>query len=136
MPNSKELSGSLYDTVTTHGDTLIEHDMVLKQHADEISLLKKSDEDIMRELKGMKMDLTGIENTILKSAQETRDIMNTQNTQQWELIKVLNAGNQEERVRKHEITKTKVEKYSELIIKVAGAGGILIVLAELIFGGK
>lgn len=127
MPETKELNGSVFETLHTHSETL-------KVHATEISMLKKSDEDLMRELKGMKSDFTNLENTIWKTAQSTQDLMKSQTAQQWKLIDALNSGNQEDKKRKHELSKTKLEKYSEIIIKVASAGGILYLFAELLFG--
>lgn len=127
MAAPTELSGSVYETLNTHSETL-------KEHATEISLLKQSDEDFMRELKGMKNDFTKLENTIWQTSQSTQDLMKSQNAQQWKLIEALNSGNQDDRKLKHELNKTKLEKYSEIIIRVASAGGILYLFAELLFG--
>lgn len=134
MAAPTELNGSVYEKLSVHDEKLSIHNETLKDHATEISLLKKSDEDLMRELKGMKSDFTNLENTIWKTAQSTQDHFSAQNAQQWKLIEALNNGNQDDRKRKHELNKTKLEKYSEIIIKVASAGGILYLFAELLFG--
>lgn len=128
MPETKELNGSVFETLHTHSETL-------KVHATEISMLKKSDEDLMRELKGMKSDFTNLENTIWKTAQSTQDHFSVQNAQQWKFIETLNSANQEEKARKHEITKTKLDKFWEfagkLIVILLGSGGFFYVLLEM-----
>ena len=124
----------MFDTVNAHTETLEEHD-------ERILLLEKSDKEkldsigtLTQKFTDISNDFTRVENTILKSAQTTQDLMSTQNTQQWDLIKVLNAGNQEERVRKHELTKTKLEKFWEyagkITLALVGSGGFLYVLLE------
>ena len=135
MPDKKELNGSMFETVNAHTETLEEHD-------ERILLLEKSDKEkldsigtLTQKFADISTNFTRVENTILKSAQTTQDLMSTQNTQQWELIKVLNAGNQEERVRKHEITKTKLEKFWEYAGKATAlllsSGSILYVILEM-----
>lgn len=134
MPNSKDLSGSLYDTVTEHG-------AMLDDHGTRIVKLEKADREqaqsidlLTQQFAEISTNFTRMENTILKSAQSTQEVMSTQNAQQWELIKALNAGNQEDRVRKHEITKTKMELFWEYAGKVTlalvGSGGFFYVLLE------
>ena len=124
----------MFETVNAHTETLEEHD-------ERILLLEKSDKEkldsigtLTQKFTDISNDFTRVENTILKSAQTTQDLMSTQNTQQWDLIKVLNAGNQEERVRKHELTKTKLEKFWEyagkITLALVGSGGFLYVLLE------
>lgn len=133
MPETKEAT-SMFETVKLHGETLDDHGNRItkleeadKEKADSIALLT-------REFADISTNFTRMENTILKSAQTTQEVMSTQNTQQWELIKALNAGNQEERVRKHELTKTKLEKFWEYAGKITalllGSGSILYILLE------
>lgn len=133
MPETKEAT-SMFETVKLHGDTL-------DDHGNRITNLEKADKEkaesialLTREFADISTNFTRMENTILKSAQTTQEVMSTQNTQQWELIKALNAGNQEERVRKHELTKTKLEKFWEYAGKITalllGSGSILYILLE------
>lgn len=134
MPNSKDLNGSLFDTVTTHTE-------MLDDHGHRITVLEKADKEknasidlLTQQFAEISTNFTRMENTILKSAQTTQEVMSTQNTQQWELIKALNAGNQDDRARKHEITKTKMELFWEYAGKVTlalvGSGGFFYVLLE------
>ena len=136
MPDKKELNGSIFDTVNAHTETL-------EEHYERILLLKKSDKEkldsigtLTQKFTDISNDFTRVENTILKSAQTTQDLMNTQNTQQWDLIKGLNAGNQEERVRKRGLTKTKLEKFWEYTGKftalILGSGSVLYMLLEAV----
>lgn len=135
MPGAKEVP-SMFDIVKQQGETLDEHGNRIaaleeadKEKGNAIEILTSKFDDISN-------GLTKMENTILKSAQTTQEVMSSQNTQQWELIKILNKGNQEELVRKHELKKTKMEKFWELAGKITmalvGSGGLIIVVLEFL----
>jgi hypothetical protein len=116
-------------------------DVKLDEHGNRITALEKADVEKSETIKlleiqfaSIKTDFTNLENTIWKTAQSTQDHFSAQNAQQHELIKTMNEGKENERERRHDLSKTKLEKYSEVIMKVAGAGGILFLLLELIFG--
>ena len=83
----------------------------------------------------IKTDFTNLENTIWKTSQSTQDMMVSQNSQQWKLIETLHNGNQEDKVRRHDLAKTKMEKFWEFsgkaIALLLGSGSILYVLIEI-----
>ena len=117
-------------------------DELLDEHGNRISALEKSDTEKLENIRvletqfvSIKSDFTNLENTIWKTAQSTQDLMTNQNTQQWKLIDALNSGNQEDKIRKHELTKTKLEKFWEfagkLIVILLGSGGFFYVLLEM-----
>lgn len=124
----------MFDTVTQHAETLGEHkdqldahQQLLKQQAEEISILKSSDAEIMQELKSIKTDFTNLENTIWKTAQSTQDVMKQTTDNLWIML-----GKKEE--NKHEIQKTKLKSFWEFMGKLTMAGGLLAVTLELLFG--
>lgn len=75
-----------------------------------------------------------LKNTILLANQDMRTFFVSTMDKQWDLIKSRDILSENEKVRRYELGKSKVEKISEIIIKVCGAGGILIVIAQLLFG--
>lgn len=134
MPDKKEVNGSMFDTVAELIVTKEEHDLRISNLEQSDKSQADSIEFLTREFADISTNFTRMENTILHSAQSTQEIMRTQNTQQWELIKTLNAGNQEDKVRKHEITKTKLDRFWEFAGKLFMGGGAAIVALELLFG--
>lgn len=144
MPGTKEPASmnAIYTLVGEH-DELIKQDilpmLVELKKSDEA--LQKADEDILREVQGIKTNFVTLENTIWKTAQSTQDHASAQsaqhsaqNAQQWKLIEDLIKGKQEDMRNKHEIRKTKLEKFWEWLGKVTVGGGIFIVALELLFG--
>ena len=134
MPSTKEVP-SMFETVKQQGETLDEHGNRIaqleasdKEKADSIELLT-------REFADISTNFTRMENTILKSAQTTQEVMSAQNTQQWDLIKILNEGKQAELVRDHDLKKTKMEKFWEYAGKATAlllsSGSILYVIVEM-----
>ena len=116
-------------------------DELLDEHGNRISALEKSDTEKLENIRvletqfvSIKSDFTNLENTIWKTAQSTQDLMTNQNTQQWKLIDALNNGNQEEKIRKHELSKTRMEKFWEfagkIVVILLGSGGFFYVLLE------
>lgn len=75
-----------------------------------------------------------LKNTILLANQDMRTFFVSTMDKQWDLIKSRDLLSENEKVRRYEMGKSKLEKYSEMVIKLGGAGGILIVIAQLLFG--
>ncbi len=130
MPEKKEPT-SMYKIIET-----------LDEHGNRISALETLDDEKTEMIKmletqfvSIKTDFTNLENTIWKTAQSTQDHFSAQNAQQWKLIETLNSGNQKEKERKHELTKTKLDKFWEfagkLIVILLGSGGFFYVLLEM-----
>lgn len=126
----------MFDTVKLHGDTLDEHGNRIKRLEDSDKEKTDAIDLLTKEFSDISTNFTRMENTILKSAQTTQEVMSAQNTQQWDLIKILNEGKQAELVRNHELKKTKMEKFWELAGKITmallGSGGLIIVALEFL----
>lgn len=131
----------MYKTVEEHGTRLDEHGNTLENYGQRIVVLEKSDaektevlEYVQQKMDGIKTDFTNLENTIWKTTQSTQDMMVSQNTQQWKLIESLNENKEKERERKHELKKTKLERFWEWLGKATVGSGVFIVALELLFG--
>lgn len=135
MPGTKEVP-SMFEIVKQQGETLDEHGNRIKRLEDS----DKEKADAIEVLSGkyaeISSNFTRMENTILKSAQSTQDLMSTQSAQQWKLIEALSIGQEEDKKRKHELKKNKMEKFWELAGKVTmavlGSGGLIIVWLEFL----
>ena len=138
MPHTKE-GGSVFKTLEEHDSRI----STVEKYGDRITTLEEAkleqervNEHMENQIKEIKANFTGLENTIWKTAQATQDMMSTQNAQQWDLIKTLNGNNEKDRERKHEYKKSKMEKMWENLGKwglaLLGSGSIIIAMLELL----
>lgn len=118
-----------------------EHDEALKELKEQdASLLRGQDalfkwkEEMEKWRKDSDANYQDLKTTILLTNKETQTFFQSSMDKHWDLIKTAMGMLEGDKSRKHDLAKSKLEKYSEIIIKVAGAGGILIVLAQLLFG--
>lgn len=135
MPDTKE-GGSMYETVKKVIETVDSHGERITRLEDDGEQRDDSIASLQKHVAEIRTNFTSLENTIWKTAQSTQDMMSSQNAQQWELIKALNANNEEDRKRKHEYKKSRMEKFWEFAGKfglaIFGSGGFLILLLELL----
>jgi hypothetical protein len=110
---------------------LEEGQSVLKKESDDLFLWKKETE---RRLQQGEHNYQDLKNTILVANDRMQTFFSSTMDKQWDLIKSRDALSENENIRKHDFSKSKLEKWSEIVIKVCGAGGILIVIAQLLFG--
>lgn len=113
MPSGKTEEWSMFDTVKDHGERI----GVLEQRLEKVE-----------------NNYINLENTIWKTSQSTQDVFRDTIKNQFELIKLQSGAKNEENAREHELKKTKIEKYSEIVLKVAGAGSVLAIALQLLFG--
>ena len=111
-----EGSGSMFDTV--------------KQHGEDIELLKQADKLHEERLRSIENNYTNLENTILKENRDTRSFFQDMMNKQWELISSKGKYDDAQNQRDYDLRKTKIERYSEMLLKFAGAGGILYILIQ------
>ncbi|MEQ6856056.1 hypothetical protein AAHH17_16370 [Lysinibacillus capsici] len=104
----------------------------LEEHEHRIRILEESDADKERRLRNIESSFTHLETTILQENRDTRQFFQSTMDKQWDLIKSMGALNDKERDRQHEIRKTKLERHTELFLKVGGAGGILYLIIQAI----
>jgi len=129
------LSGdSMFETVKDQGDRIVvleEEQSVLKKEFDNS---KSWQQEIERRIQQGELNYQDLKNTILLSNERMQTFFSSTMDKQWDLIKSRDALSENDKVRKYEFSKSKLEKWSEVVIKVAGAGGILVIIAQLIFG--
>lgn len=110
--------GSMFDTVKLHGE--------------EIEQLKLADTRHDERLRAIEHNYTNLENTILKGNRDTQSFFQDLLGKQWELISAKGKYDDAQSQRDYDLRKTKIERYSEMILKFAGAGGILYLVIQSI----
>jgi len=102
----------------------------LKQHDDRLITLEISDKSKTERLQAVEANYTNLENTILKENRDTRAFFQETMNKQWDLISGKNEYDDAESQRNHDLDKTKIERYSEIVLKIVGAGGVLILVTQ------
>lgn len=122
-------------------EKVTEHEEMLKELKEQDAYLLKGHDALFEWKKDMEKwrqdsdaNYHDLKSTILLENKETRTFFQSIMDKQWDLIKSRDTSFENEKVRRHDFQKSKLEKYSEIIIKVAGAGGILVLIAQLLFG--
>ena len=130
--------------MTLTEERLAEHDKQLNQHGESIlqlinwdkdkherlTAMEKKDEENEKRLKDVEQNYVKLENTILTENKETRKFFQSNMDKLWDLTKSRDEQKHEGRKMKHELAKTKLEKWSDVIFKVASSGGILYLIAQ------
>lgn len=108
-------------------------EMVLDDHENRLVKLEKS--DLEKELRIQKIEdnYLRLENTIMAESRETRDILREGMNKQWELIKSRDDKFAAEAERQHILKKTRIERNSEILLRLLTAGGIIYLLMESLF---
>ncbi|NYV68116.1 hypothetical protein HYI36_22830 [Bacillus sp. Gen3] len=105
----------------------------IKDHEYRIRILEESDADKEMRLRNIEKSYAHLETTILQENRDTRHFFQSTMDKQWDLIKSMGALNEKEKERQHEIKKTKLERHTELFLKLGGAGGILYLIIQSLF---
>ena len=128
------MADAMSEKVENHDSRIVvleEGQSVLRKETDEFTLWKQETD---RRLQQGENNYKDLKNTILVANERMQTFFSSTMDKQWDLIKSRDALSENEKVRIHEFSKSKLEKWSEVIIKVGGAGGILVLIAQLIFG--
>lgn len=135
--------GSMYKTVEEHKERLDTHELTLKVYGQDIDALKKADSEFLKELTDLKKDYVNLENTILKSSQETQSFMKDTMKNQWELINQRDQIKEAEQKRQHELLVGKQgiiasnwSKVWEFTGKLFTVGGVGYLIFEAFFAPK
>ena len=125
-------------------DRLNSQDERIQQHSDRITELEKFDRDskvrlmaieegdLRREvrMKEVEQNYVKLENTILSENRETRTFFQSNMDRLWELTKSRDTNAHDNRRMRYELTKTKIERLSDVFFKLAGTGGILYLIVQ------
>ncbi len=118
-----------------HDERLTEHDKRLNQHGERIKQLEKYDEDKHQRLKKVEANYDELKETIVGENKEMRQFFQSNMDKQWDLIKSRDEQRHDTRRMKHELDKTKTEKYADIIFKLLGTGGIVYLIIQSLLGG-
>lgn len=103
----------------------LEQDLLLENHEGRIKQLEENDQDKEKRLRTMEQSYLKLENTILQENRDTRQLFQNTMQNQWDLIKSSYASTENDKNRKYELTKSKLERRTELTMKLLGTGGLL-----------
>lgn len=106
------------------------HEKRFNQHGDRLLQLEKRDEEKHKRLKDVELNYAKLENTILTENKEMRNFFQSNMDKLWDLTKSRDEQSHETRRMRHEISKTKIDRWSDIIFKVVGSGGILYLIAQ------
>lgn len=97
---------------------------ILGNHEDRIVKLEKN--DIEKEIRLQKVEdsYLRLENTIMTENRETREILRESMQKQWDLIKTRDDKKDAENARDYEFRKSRLERQTELLIKIMTIGGV------------
>jgi hypothetical protein len=104
----------------------------LTEHEGRIVNLEEKDEKHEERLRAIELNYTNLENTILKENRDTRQFFQDTMNKQWDLISGKNKYEDAQNNREYDLKKTRIERYSEMILKFAGAGGIVYLVVQSI----
>ncbi len=116
-------------------ERLIEHDKRLNNHGERLTQLEKFDEDKHRRLKKVEENYDELKETIVTENKEMRLFFQSNMDKQWDLIKSRDEQRHDKERMKHELDKTKTERYSDIAFKLFGAGGIVYLIVQNFLGG-
>lgn len=108
--------GSMFEKITNHEERIINLEEADKRHEER--------------LRAIENNYTNLENTILKGNRDTQAFFQDLLNKQWELISSKGKYDDAQSQRDYDLRKTKIERYSEMLLKFAGAGGILYILIQ------
>ncbi|MEK5528526.1 hypothetical protein MKX79_03905 [Viridibacillus sp. FSL R5-0468] len=103
----------------------IEQDLLIENHEGRIKQLELNDLDKEKRLRTVEQSYLKLENTILQENRDTRQLFQNTMQNQWDLIKSSYAATENDKNRKYELTKSKLERRTELTMKLLGTGGLL-----------
>lgn len=132
------------ERINKQDDRLNKQDERLNHHSEKITQLLKYDEEKHERLKlveeedkkkeerlqDVEKNYTRLETTIVSENREMRSFFLTNMDKQWDLIKTRDEQRHDNLRMKHELSKTKVERWSDILFKLIGSGSILYVLIQ------
>lgn len=111
---------------------------VISEHDKRITTLERNDKDQDRRIHDLEKNYTKLESTIIQENRETRMIFQSTMNKQWDLIKTRDIAKENESQREHDFRKSKLEKNTDIILKIIGVllgtGGLLYLLTQYFLG--
>lgn len=116
--------------LNTHDDRIAQLEKWDQDKHRRLQSMERNDEDYEKRLINVEQNYVKLENTILTENKETRTFFQSNMDKLWELTKTRDELNHDSRRMRYEITKTKVERWSDVFFKLAGTGGILYLIVQ------
>lgn len=102
----------------------------LKQHDERLVNLEEADKSHTARLQIVEANYTKLENTILNENRDMRTFFQNSMNKQWDMISGNRQSEDAQLERDYDLKKTRIERYSEITLKIVGAGGLLIIIAQ------
>lgn len=118
------------ERLDAHDKKFNKQDERFNQHGERISRLEKFDEDKHRRLKEIEKNYERLEGTIINENKEMRTFFQSNMDKQWDLIKSRDEQKHDTRRMRHDLDKTKVERWTDIIFKLVGTGGLLYLIVQ------
>lgn len=103
---------------------------IIDEHEKRIVVLESSEKEMRGRLTNLERDIHQLENTIINENRETRVLFQGTMDKQWDLIKSRDEAADRVKEREHEIKKGKLERISDIVLKLVGAGGLIYLFVE------
>ena len=123
------------ERLSQHSDRLERHDERLVQDLDDIQELKRFDKEKNKRLLTVEANYEKLENTIVNENKDMRTFFQSNMDKLWDLTMSRDKNNHEGRKMEHEINKTKVERWGNIVFKMLGSGGIIYIIIQAIITG-
>lgn len=108
----------------------MEQNELLLKHDERLSTLEENDREQDRQIRELQQNYQKLESTIVQENRETRMIFQSTMDKQWDLIKTRDIAKESASQREHELEKSKLERRTELLLKLLGAGGLIYLCAQ------
>lgn len=113
------------ERLNQHGNRLKLLEQYDKEKHERLKHVEEQDEKYEERLKEVEHNYNRLENTIVSENREMRSFFLTNMDKQWDLIKSRDEQRHDSRKMRHELDKTKVERWTDIFFKLAGTSGIL-----------
>lgn len=118
-------------------ERLENHDTMINNLNGRVTTLEKKDgerekrlEDVEKSYSQLNDRVEDLKTTIVNENKETRLFFQSNMDKQWDLIKSRDKQNHDAQRMEHELSKTKVERWTDIIFKAIGTGGVLYFIFE------
>lgn len=118
-------------------ERLENHDTMISNLNGRVTTLEKKDREKERRIENVERNYTqlnerveDLKTTIVNENKETRQFFQSNMDKQWDLIKSRDEQHHDTKKMNHELSKTKAERYSDIALKLLGAGGIVYIIVQ------
>lgn len=118
------------ERLDNHDERLNKHSERLNQQGARITQLEKYDDDKHRRITVIEENYKDLEKTIVSENREMRSFFLANMDKQWDLIKSRDEQRHDTRRMRYDLDKTKVERWTDIVFKLVGTGGLLYLIVQ------